>query len=349
MRNPGSVKIARALFFIVCELLAIGLALSSGDIDLWLAVLGGCLLAAFVILIESLMQDFTLRGFSTATFGLLVGLFCGWLVTRVGFTQLFELMVPEELASFVRASMDAAIYASLGFIGTTLALRSDRDDFAFIVPYVRFRQDVASGQPIVLDAEAVIDGRLTRVLGSGLMNGRLIVPDFILDFLNEEADAPETVQRDRARRGLAALESMQNDAKLEVAIHRATLGDGEIDLVQELLNVARLLGARILTNDERTTKVARLQGIDVVSLNELGEALRPNVEVGERVRLSLIKPGKEENQTVGYLSDGSMVVVNDSAQYLGQSVDCLVISTLSTNSGRMVFAEILNGVLRGEG
>ncbi len=343
MTGSASVKIARVLLVIICELLAITIALTTKEVDPWLAVLTGCLFAAFIILIEGLLKEFTLRGFSTATFGLLVGLFCGWLITRVGFTQLFEAIAPPGAEVIIRASMDAAIYTSLGFIGAVLALRSDRDDFAFIIPYVRFREDVASGQPLVLDVEAILDGRIKQVISAGFLNGRLLIPSFVLDQLNELSDSPETTDKERAQRGLETLEALRKDEVLDVNIHRAPAPESLDRVNQELVNVARLLGARLLTTDERLAKFAKLQGLPVLNLNDLSNALKPRVVVGERVRLTLVKPGKDDHQAVGYLSDGTMVVVNHSMDRMGQNVDAVIISTLQTANGQLVFGELIGG------
>lgn len=341
MTGSTSVKIARVLLVIICELLAITIALTTKEVDPWLAVVTACLFAAFIILIEGLLKEFTLRGFSTATFGLLVGLFCGWLITRVGFTQLFEAIAPEGTAVIIRASMDAAIYTSLGFIGAVLALRSDRDDFAFIIPYVRFREDVASGQPLVLDAEAILDGRVRQVLAAGFLNGRLLIPSFVLDQINVQADSPDSTEQERAQRGLQTLESMREDSNIDVNIHRTPTPESLDQVNQEVVNMARLLGARLLTTDERLAKFAKLQGLPVLNLNDLSNALKPRVEVGERVRLTLVKPGRDEHQTVGYLADGTMVVINNSSERIGQTVDAVIISTLQTANGQLVFGELI--------
>jgi uncharacterized protein YacL len=313
-------------------------------------LLGGLLVAGVFITVESLMRGFTLRGFSTATFGLCVGLFCAWLLTRVELSKLLELAFRERLdqqddgealVGSLRLALDVALFASLGFLGAVLALRSNRDDFAFIIPYVRFRQDAASGQPMVLDAEAVMDGRVPGILRAGFLHGRLIVPRFVLDDLQRRASSQDTGERQRGRRGLDSLEAMQQAGDIQISIHEspAIEADAAGGDAARLIETARLLAARLLTVDDDLTKVAKLRGVDVLNIHELDEALRPAVVVGQRMRIALVRSGKEDHQGVGYLPDGTMIVVNHAAARIGGTAEVIVVSTLQTAAGTMVFAE----------
>ena len=349
MPAPASVNVVRLTYVLVCEFAGAAIALGVGGYGaLWIGLAGGLLVCAFFILVESLMKGFTLRGFSTATFGFLVGLFCAWLLTRVGLSELVALAFRIEtsssadlatVAEAIRTAIDTTLYASLGFLGAVLALRSSRDDFAFIIPYVRFRQDSVTGQPVVLDPESVIDGRVARIVRSGFLNGRLIVPRFVLDELQVLAESPSVANRTRGQRGLAALETMQADKQLEVSIHDSPDVGADETIDSRLVQTALLLGARLLTPGDNLAKVARLRGVDVLHIEELADALRPAVAVGEKIRLALVRPGKEEHQAVGYLPDGTMIVVNHAAAKVGSSIDVLVLSTLQTAAGVMVFAE----------
>ncbi|NJM38316.1 MAG: hypothetical protein HC845_10915 [Akkermansiaceae bacterium] len=223
MRAHPSVNVARLTYLLVCEAAGVAIALST-NLSIGVGLLGGLGVAALFIWMETLMKGFTLRGFSTASFGLGVGLFCAWLLTRVDVSNLINLAFRDKLitengeldvqvdlwVNALKLSIDVALYASLGFLGTVLALRSNRDDFAFIIPYVRFRQDSLGGQPVVLDSEAVMDGRVLGIFRSGFLHGRLIVPRFILDELQTKAANASGPDRHRAQRGLDSLEQMQN-------------------------------------------------------------------------------------------------------------------------------------------
>jgi uncharacterized protein YacL len=357
MTSHSSVNIARLTYLLVCEAAGVAIAMSTRgtlDISIGSGMLGGLGVACFFIWIEMLMKGFTLRGFSTASFGLGVGLFCAWLLTRVDISNLLELAFRDNLqegkgvtavqldvlVNAWRLAIDVTLFASLGFVGTVLALRSNRDDFAFIIPYVRFRQDSLSGQPVVLDQEAVMDGRVLGIFRSGFLHGRLIVPRFVLDDLQARVDTGSNADRQCAQRGLDSLEQLQKATDVQISIHdTAESGEAE-SLNTRLIETTRLLGARLMTVDENLAKVAKIQGVDVLNIHELDDALKPAVAVGERIRVALVRTGKEDHQAVGYLADGTMIVVNHAVAKIGTTADVIVVSTLHTAGGIMVFSEL---------
>lgn len=355
MASPPSVNVARLTYLLVCEAAGVAIALSTKgtlfEMPISTGLLGGLGVAALFIWIESLMKGFTLRGFSTATFGLAVGLLCAWLLTRVQISNLLELAFREQLegkenseilmvVNALKLALDVTLFASLGFLGAVLSLRGNRDDFAFIIPYVRFRQDASTGQPVVLDPDAVIDGRVLEIIRSGFLHGRLIVPRFVLDELQAMADAGSNGNRQRGQRGLDCLERMQKSPDIQVSIHDAGTFQETDTMHTRLIETTRLLGARLMTLDDNLTKVAKLQGVDVLNLHELDEALKPAVAVGQRIRIALVRTGKEDHQGVGYLPDGTMIVVNHAVAKIGSTVDAIVVSTLQTAGGTMVFGEL---------
>jgi len=354
MASIPSVNVARLTYLLICEAAGIAIALSTRgtmyEIPLSTGLVAGLAVAGLVIWIESLMRGFTLRGFSTATFGLGVGLFCAWLLTRVEISKLLEIPFrsdvaaqtsTEDFVAAMRLAFDVTLFASLGFLGAVLALRGNRDDFAFIIPYVRFREDAASGQPFVLDADAVIDGRVEGILRSGFLRGRLIVPRFVLESLRTTAASGTGGGRQRAEQALERLDRMQKSGEFQVTIHD-TQDAGAPDTPSDArwIEMCRLLGARLMTLDEQLARVARLQGIDVLSIQELDEALKPVVVPGQRIRLPLVRAGKEDHQAVGYLSDGTLIVVNHGSAKIGTTAQVVVTSTLQTGNGTMVFAEL---------
>jgi uncharacterized protein YacL len=349
---PASVNVARLIYLLVCEGAGVAIALSTKntvEISVTAGLIGGLVVGGFFIWVETLVKGFSLRGFSTATFGLLVGVFCAWLLTRVGISNLVTLGMREkidntvngaDLAATLTLTLEIILYASLGFLGAVLALRSSRDDFAFILPYVRFRQDSSTGQPVVLDAEAVMDGRVPGIVRAGFLRGRLVVPRFVLDEIQVLANSPTPAKRQRAERGLACLDQMRAAKDLPVSIEDAAGVSGDETMNGRLLQVAQLLGARLLSTDENLCKVAKLRGLEVLNLDELLDALRPSVAVGEKVRLALVRSGKDDHQGVGYLPDGTMIVVNHASPKIGTTQDVVVISTLQTSGGQILFAEL---------
>lgn len=355
MPSPPSVNIARLSYLLICEVAGIVIALSTRgtalEVPMSTGLLAGLAVAALFIWIETLMKGFTLRGFSTAAFGLGVGLFCAWLLTRVQLAELFEMLFRDRFneaentdsaLDALKLAIDVTLYASFGFLGAVLALRGSPDDFAFIIPYVRFRQDVATGQPMVLDLESVIDGRVRAVIGSGFLNGRMIVPGFVLSQLQVMAAQEESGERQRGQRGLDFLEEMRNDPNTQISIHDTKEIPGSGNTHVRLVDLAKLLGARLMTMDESLSRVAKLQSVPVLNLLELDDALKPDVAVGQRMRVALVRNGKEDHQAVGYLPDGMMIVVNHAAHKMGSTADVVVVSMLQTTAGRMVFAELYN-------
>ncbi len=351
--NQRSVNIARLVYLLVCQASGVAIALSTQDTGFHLSITNGFLAGSAVGLIfigiDKLMEGFTLRGFSTATFGLGVGLFCAWLLTRVEISVLLELVMRDtietsengqNLVDSLRLAIDITLFSSLGFLGAVLALRGNREDFAFIIPYVRFREDASSGQPIVLDAEAIMDGRILGLIGSGFVGGRLIIPNYVLESIQILANESENGQRQRAQRGLDHLDRMQKTPEIQVSIHDGRSASNINSTHSLLIETAKFLNARLLTLDESLAKIAKLQGVTVLNLNELDLALSPSIAVGEKLRIALVRPGKEDHQAVGYLPDGTMVVVNNAAGKIGLSVTAIVTSTLQTQTGTLVFTEL---------
>ena len=355
---PASVNVARLIYLLVCEAVGLTIALSTkgtaAEITMLTGLIGGLVVAGVFIWIESLSKGFTLRGFSTATFGLLVGMFCAWLITRIDISSLVELAYRDKLSSkyggdvvdaealvvTISSTIQIVIYASLGFIGAVLALRSSRDDFAFIIPYVRFRQDSSGGQPIILDADTVMDGRVLSVVRSGFLNGRLVIPQFVLDEVQLLANSPTPAKRQRAERGLASMDELLSAKDLQVSVEDSNSVAGEETMTGRLLQITLLLGARLMSTDENLGKVAKLRGIDVLNTDRVLEALRPKVGVGEKARLALVRGGRDDHQAVGYLSDGTMIVVNHAVSKIGTTQNVVIISTLQTSGGMMFFAEL---------
>lgn len=352
--NKSPVNIARLIYLLICQAAGVAIALSTKGTPIEISVTTGLLIGLavglFFIVIERLMEGFTLRGFSTATFGLGVGLFCAWLLTRVEISRLFELAFRDDLENApdadvlvgsLRLALDVTLFASLGFLGSVLALRGNRDDFAFIIPYVRFRQDASSGQPIVMDAEAVMDPRTMGLLNSGFLTGRMIVAQFILEEIQRMANEAGNGARQRAARGLSNLEKMRNSPEVRVSVHESKPVQESQTMETRLIETAKFYGARLLTLDGNLTKIAKLQGISVLNLDELGQALMPEVGIGDRMRIALVRNGKEDHQAIGYLPDGTMIVVNQAVERIGETVDVAVVTTLQTATGMLVFAELV--------
>ncbi|WP_184207506.1 PIN/TRAM domain-containing protein [Prosthecobacter dejongeii] len=341
MNSMWSIRLVRALFFALFVFTGITISLGFQQ-PAWMGALTGAAIMGLLLALDILFTRFSLRDFSHATFGLAIGLFCAWLVTRIGVFQLgyFQSMADGEA---VRNVVEILIYTSLAFFGVTFALRSDRDQFAFLIPYVRFRRDGSEGEPLLLDTNVIIDGRIAAVVQTGFLSGALVVPRFVLDELQRLTESGDAQKVIRGRRGLEVMEKMRTLSDLRLSIHEdppGTLRDGAISVDTRLVSLARELNARLLTNDENLAKVARLRGIIVLSFNDLSLALQPQLSPGDELSLALTKPGKDKHQAVGYLADGTMIVVNQAAAFLGQTVEISISGALPTSAGRLIFAEL---------
>lgn len=331
----------RAFFLLCCVLLGVSLGLSGAAG--FGAVTGGILGAVFglaMIMADLLLRDLTIRSFASGTFGLMTGIFCAWLLTRIPLVQSF--LPPHWAVDDVERIFNLAIYLALGYIGTVLALRSNQQEFSLIIPYVRFRNEGVMQQPLLIDTNIIIDGRLPGICAAGFIGGPLIVPNFVLEELHALADSSDLVRRERGRRGLESLETLRRTPALEVTIHDSP-ASGEMRTDTRLVHLAKSLDARILTNDANLGRVAQLQGVTVLNLNHLAAAMRPQLNIGDEVGIVLVREGKDPHQAVGYLPDGTMIVVNHAREWIGSPVTATVSSALQTSAGTLLFAELKSG------
>jgi uncharacterized protein YacL len=225
---------------------------------------------------------------------------------------------------------------------TISTLLQTKDEFRFIIPYVEFSRQVKGSKPLVLDTSVIIDGRIADICDTRFIDTKLIVPRFVLQELQSVADSSDKLKRNRGRRGLDMLKRMQSNNKVELVMHDANLQElREIHKVDERLVVlAKVLGARVVTNDYNLNKIAQLQGVEVINLNELSNALKSVALPGEVMTVRLVKAGDQIGQGVGYLEDGTMVVVEQGRSAIGQEVAITVTSVLQTPAGRMIFGRI---------
>ena len=295
-----------------------------------IAGLLGALLGGIIILLEMGMRKVSLRGLSGSVFGLILGLIMAKLVGDA-----FNLVpLPLFTISLIRVIL-TLIFCYLGFV---IGLRG-KDEFNVIIPYVRLRREKEAQEIVLLDTSIIIDGRIVDIYKSGFLEARLVIPRFVLKELQQIADSTDPIKRQRGRRGLDILHSLQEELKAQLIVHEEDFNDiQEVDA--KLVKLAKILDAKILTVDFNLNRIASLQQVKVLNINELANALKPVVFPGEVLQLKLIKAGKEYNQAVGYLDDGTMVVVEDAIRYIGQEVKVVVSSVLQTQAGRMIFTKL---------
>ncbi|MDD5691357.1 MAG: PIN domain nuclease [Candidatus Omnitrophica bacterium] len=292
-------------------------------------IIGG-LITFVLIILEAGLRKVSVNGLSSAVFGLILGLIMAKLAGDA-----FSLFYTDPATlSMIRVTLTLAFC----YLGVVVALRG-KDEFNLIIPYVRLRRQDQSGDVILLDTSVIIDGRIVDICKTRFLGGKVIIPKFVLRELQQIADSTDPIKRQRGRRGLEILNTIQKESGMDITIHEQDFSEtSEVDA--KLVMLAKLLEAKILTVDFNLNRVASIQGIKVLNINELANALKPVVFPGEEMHIKLIKEGKEHNQAVGYLDDGTMVVVEDARRLIGQDVKAVVTSVLQTQAGRMIFTKI---------
>ncbi|MEN6405835.1 MAG: PIN domain-containing protein [Thermoguttaceae bacterium] len=299
------------------------------------AILGGLIfLALGVIGVDVAFRNKRLDAITAVYFGMIVGLFMTY-VLGLAMTPL-ESQIGEKLRDPVQLVM-AVI---LCYVCISLLMQT-RNDFRFIIPYVEFAKEVKGLKPCILDTSAVIDGRIADVIETGVFDGQVIMPKFVIAELQGIADSADRLRRGRGRRGLDILNRLRTNPSIELVIHDRELPDfaGQpVDL--KLVALAKHLQGKLVTNDYNLNKVAKLQGVAVINLNDLANALKPVFMPGEHIEVRVVKAGEEPGQGVGYLEDGTMVVIEGGRDHINQPVSVAVTSVLQTSAGRMVFGKL---------
>ena len=324
------LRFVRIGFIIISAILGSQVVGLSAGWPAWLRMLAGAATGAVLVLLEAVIHRIgrvSVRGFSAAVFGLLFGLIMAKLVSdAIG-------LIPFDVGTV--AIVRVALTWAFCYLGMAMALRG-RDEFSVIIPYVRLARHDRGEEAYLVDTSAVIDGRIADLCKARFIEGRLAVPRFVLKELQAVADSADPIKRSRGRRGLEVLNQLRQLSHVDVRIHEEDLpGIAETDA--KLVKLAQVLGTRIITNDYNLNKVAEFQGVGVLNVNELAQALRPVVLPGEVLEVKPIKEGKEHHQSIAYLDDGTMVVVENGRALIGQTVRGLVTSVLQTAAGRMVF------------
>ncbi len=293
-----------------------------------LAALIGALIGALVLLVDVLLKGFSLRGLSAITFGLSIGVLISYLINT---SPMLEHGDPQ-IIFIVRLSL----FIIVTYLCTVIALRG-RDDFNLVIPYVRFVPHEVDVPLVVVDTSVLIDGRISKVCEAGFLGAALVIPSFVLRELNAVANSNDPQKQSRGRRGLEVLNELRRIKNLDLRTPESEVTKRE-DLDAKLVFLAQSMKAKLLTTDYNLSKMAEFHGVPWLDLNQLARSLRPELMLGESLTIELTKPGKEPGQAVGYLGDGSMIVVEGGRGHLGQQVRAEVVSVLPTAGGKMVFA-----------
>jgi len=325
----------RAFFVIISTVVGyqIGIMLSSFS-QYWpfAAAAVGFLASLIIILAEFSMRKISLSGLSAGVFGLIFGLLMAKLIT-----DSFILKSINQVNETFAMVMQVVLTLIFCYFGMTLAIRG-KDEFNLIIPYIKFSRQDRRDEVAILDTSVIIDGRISDLYETKFIGGRFVVPRFVLKELQQIADSSDSLKRNRGRRGLDILNKMQKSSAIDIKIHEEDFPElTEVDA--KLVKLGKLLDGRVFTNDYNLNKIAELQGVQVLNINELANALKPIMLPGEELEVKVIKEGKEQNQGIGYLDDGTMIVVEGGRHLIGQRKKVVVTSVLQTAAGRMIFAK----------
>ncbi|MCC7083897.1 MAG: TRAM domain-containing protein [Pirellulales bacterium] len=331
-----AIVVLRSLFVMVAVGLGVGLINSQllPNQPAWIpwVVIAACLGGASIVIgLDILARPKRLETMTAVYFGLIVGMFLTYIV-RLAMTPL----LPKPDSPVVHW-VELGLGAILCYLTISILMQT-KDDFRFIIPYVEFSKEVKGRRPYVLDTSVVIDGRVADVVETEILDTQLIMPRFVIAELQGIADSSDKLRRSRGRRGLDVLNKLRSNAKVELQIFDRDLPEfaGQpVDM--KLVLLAKHLHGKVITNDYNLNKVAKLHGVGVINLNDLSNSLKPVFLPGESIDVRIVKPGEEPGQGVGYLDDGTMVVIEGGRDHVGQQAHVAVTSVLQTSAGRMVF------------
>jgi uncharacterized protein YacL len=315
---------------------SVELSTTDNSASWWAVVISGVSLAIFFLLLDVLTPKRKLSALAGVFFGLLVGMLISAVLAQavdmIGESYRIPMVEPAKVA--IKWMLGICIcYFTISIVMRT------KDDFRFVVPYVEFAKQTKGARPLVLDTSAIVDGRIYDLSESRLFDAPIIVPRFVLNELQLIADSGDKLKRNRGRRGLDVLKKMQASQVIDVEIDETAVAETEevkgVD--QKLLIFSKAHNGRLVTTDYNLTKVAQVRGVDVVNINDLANSLKVVALPGEAMQVKIVRPGEESDQGIGYLDDGTMIVVEGGRNKIGRDVQISVTSSLQTSAGKMIF------------
>jgi uncharacterized protein YacL len=313
--------------FVIVLISAAGYFFPPFSLSRYYGVLIGFLLSFLVVFLETRIRKSQFKVIWGGTLGTFSGVLIGW-----GLGAVYQSITHGFGAALFVRIFFLIIMPYVGFLVGTR--KHEWLEPTFITSF--FREKSAGKSLKILDTSVIIDGRISDICDTAFIEGDLIVPQFILKELQLVADSSDSVKRQRGRRGLDVLDHLQKSAQVSVMISEVDFPEIK-DVDSKLIELAKHLDAKIITNDFNLNRIAQLQGVQVLNINELANALKPVVLPGETINVFILKEGKEKDQGVAYLDDGTMVVVDNSRKMIGQNVEITVTSVLQTTVGKMIF------------
>ncbi len=314
------------------------LASAENSTSWWAVVISGVALSIFFVLLDVLTPKRKLSALAGVFFGLLVGVLisAGLALSVDLIAETFRIPLVEQAAAAIKWMLGMCVC----YFTVSVVMRT-KDDFRFVVPYVEFAKQTKGARPLVLDTSAIVDGRIADLCESRLFDAPVVVPRFVLNELQLIADSADKLKRNRGRRGLDVLKKMQNSTTIDIEIDETSVAEIKeargVD--QKLLIFTKAHNGRLATTDYNLTKVAQVRGVDVLNINDLANLLKVVVLPGETMEVRIVKPGEESDQGIGYLDDGTMIVVEGARNKIGKNVVLSVTSSLQTSAGKMIFGK----------
>jgi len=309
-----------------------------GRANFYVILWAGLVFAVIALFVDFATPKKSLAALAGVFFGLLVGIVISWALIQV-LDMLIDIYRIELSQPAVRA-IKWMLGISICFLIINIVVRT-KDDVRFVIPYVEFQKQTKGARPLVLDTSAIIDGRIADLYKSKLFDAPLIVPRFVLNEIQLISDSADKLKRNRGRRGLDILKEMQSNTSVDITIDDSIIP--EVDDVkgvdQKLIIFCKNCAGRLVTTDYNLTKVAAVREVDVLNINDLANSLKTIALPGENMKVRVIKPGEEPLQGVGYLDDGTMVVVEEARNKIGKEIILSVTSSLQTSAGKMIFGK----------
>lgn len=328
------------LMLVVMLLYVFSINSKAGDLEVgfaknwWIPVLTALGLAGVFLAIDLFTPRKKISLISGVVFGLIAGLVASWVLTMI-----IDLVVQswDIQAVAIVSAIKVLIGVSCGFLGITMVLQT-QDEFRLVIPYVEFAKQMRGPLPLLLDTSALIDARIADIAASGLVQQTIVIPEFVIEELQLLADSRDRMKRNKGRRGLDIVHKLQRLGAVDVMIDASPVQKKAVDL--GLIELASRMPAMLVTLDVALARIASIQKIQILNLNDLANALKPVVIPGKMIRVELIKPGEQHGQAVGYLADGTMIVAEDGYAYIGQTKDLVITSSMQTAAGRLLFARV---------
>ncbi len=320
------------IFFIIL-FAGLGYALGGEDAVIFAAISAGT--AIIIVLFEIFGRKASLKGLSSAVFGIILGLLLAFIFSET----LSQFSLLKGVSATIIDNIKMFVTFVFVYLGLTLGIKG-KDDFHLIIPYVKFRRQEMREETIVVDTSVIIDGRIMDIVKTGFVEAKFIIPRFVLNELHALADSTDHMKRQKGKRGIEILHALKQEPNVDIEIYDQQV-EGVKSVDEKIVKLGQEQDAKVMTTDYNLNRVAQLQGVKVLNINDLANALKPTFIAGQQFELKLIKEGKEHNQAIGYLEDGTMVVVEGGKRLIGKTVMIEVTSVLQSSSGRIVFTKLV--------